>query len=116
MTKPSTFDEYTPEMLEQMRSICLTIATARGSDGRHDRAAWFPLLLPATVRRATYGAHVGTADVDVALSVTLLDGALQGGRREATRAHFQPDKNADGNTTRHRWRITRGERTGRSSS
>jgi len=74
VTKPSTFDEYTPEMLEQMRSICLTIAAALGDlmDDIVIVGGLVPALLspPAVEGGDPYGAHVGTADVDVALSVT----------------------------------------------
>lgn len=115
MTKPTTVDGYTLEMLERMRSACLTIATVLGDlmDEVVIVGGLAPaLLLPPVAEDDPYGAHVGTGDVDVALSVTLMDEERYKMVSERLRrAGFVQDENEDGNKTRHRWRITRGERT-----
>ncbi len=117
MIKPTTFDGYTPEMLEVVRSTCLTIATVLGDlmDDIVIVGGLVPsFLLPTeSAPDDPYGSHVSTADVDIALSLTLLDEKRYKKVSERLRrAGFEQDENEDGNRTRHRWRITRGEHMG----
>lgn len=115
MTKPTTVDGYTPEIFEVMKSACLTLATVLG-DLMDDIVVVGglvpPLILPETVATDDpYGPHVGSVDVDLALSVALLDEErYKLVSEKLRRAKFKPDTNKDGNLTRHRWKITRGGR------
>lgn len=107
--KPTNAAGYTPDMLELMRSTCLYLATVLG-DLMNDIAivgGLVPsLILPDIPPGDPYGPHVGTSDVDLALSLALLDEERYKAVSERLRrAGFEPDENDEGNKTRHRWRI-----------
>lgn len=109
MTKPTTRDGYLPEQLEQVRSTCLYVATFLG-DLRDDLVVIGGLVPSLIIDQGTLpegaDAHVGTMDLDVGLTVALLD---EGRYRELTErlrcAGFEPDANEAGNLTRQRWRL-----------
>ena len=109
MTKPITRDGYSPAQAELVRSTCLYVATFLG-DLRDDLVVIGGLVPSLLVdqRALPEGveAHVGTLDLDVGLTIALLD---EGRYRELTErlrsAGFEPDTNAEGNTARQRWRF-----------
>lgn len=56
-------------------------------------------------------AHVGAMDLDVGLTVALLDeGRYQALTERLRRAGFSQDENEDGKPTRQRWKITQTEK------
>lgn len=107
--KPTSAVGYTPEMLELMRATCLEIATVLGAlmDDIAIVGGLVPsLILPAPPPEDPYGAHVGTSDVDIALSLALLDDErYKAVSQQLRRAGFKPDENDAGKPTRHRWKI-----------
>ncbi|MEW6351448.1 MAG: nucleotidyl transferase AbiEii/AbiGii toxin family protein [Thermodesulfobacteriota bacterium] len=117
MKKPTTADGYTPDMLEVVRSTCLTIATVLGD--LMEEIVIVGGLVPSLLLDADvapddpYGPHVGTADVDVALSVTLLnEERYKEVSEKLRRAGFEPDEKESGRKTRHRWKMSRGGKVG----
>lgn len=106
--KPGTASGYSPESLERARALCLELATVIGNFMREDVTVVGglvpPLLIPEEGLDPDVAPHPGTMDVDVALSLTLLD---EGRYRELSRrlreAEFEPDRSDGGNPTRQRW-------------
>lgn len=102
--KPTTADGYRGEHLGLVRAMCLYVATKLGDlmDDLVVVGGLVPSLLvdPAALSEGT-AAHVGTMDLDVGLTIALLD---EGRYRELTdrlrRAGFNPDVNDQGNPTR----------------
>jgi hypothetical protein len=108
-TKPTTITGYPSSQTALVRSTCLYVATKLGDllDELVIVGGLVPSLivdqehLPAGAER-----HVGTLDLDVGLSLAILDD-----RRyeeivaRLKRAGFSPDKNEAGDLTRQRWRI-----------
>lgn len=109
MMKPTTRDGYLPEQAEQVRATCLYVATILG-DLRDDLVVIGGLVPSLIIDQAALpagaDAHVGTMDLDVGLTVALLD---EGRYHELTRrlryAGFEPDANESGNLIRQRWRL-----------
>ena len=107
--KPKRASEYTGEQVELVRATCLYVATKLGDlmDELIVVGGLVPSLLidPGTLPEGTE-AHVGTMDLDVGLTLALLD---QGRYRKLTErlrdAGFEMDRNDEGNATRQRWRI-----------
>jgi len=111
-TKPTTVTGYPSSQTALVRSTCLYVATKLGDllDDIVVVGGLAPTLLidqdhlPPGAER-----HVGTLDLDVGLSLAILDD-----RRyeeivaRLTRAGFSPDKNEAGNATRQRWRVAVG--------
>jgi hypothetical protein len=114
VAKPTSAAGYTPDYLELVRSTCLYVATKLG-DLMQDLVVVGGLApsllvdqedLPAGADR-----HVGTTDLDVGLTVALLDeGRYSKLSDRLRRAGFEPDENEQGNPTRQRWRIEGAER------
>lgn len=114
VAKPTSAAGYTPDYLELVRSTCLYVATKLG-DLMQDLVVVGGLApsllvdqedLPAGADR-----HVGTTDLDVGLTVALLDeGRYAALSDRLRRAGFEPDENEQGNPTRQRWRIEGAER------
>jgi hypothetical protein len=102
-------------MLDLMRSTCLEIATVLGSlmDDIAIVGGLVPsLILPTPPPDDPYGAHVGTSDVDVALSLALLDDErYKAIAQQLSAAGFAPDTNDNHKKTRQRWRVQHGNRT-----
>lgn len=107
--KPTTAAGYTPEHLELVRATCLYVATKLGNlmDDLVIVGGLAPSLLIDQVNLPDgVDAHVGTTDLDVGLTVALLDQQRYTALTERLRrAGFSPDVNEDGNPTRQRWKI-----------
>jgi len=107
--KPTTAAGYTPEHLALVRATCLYVATKLGDlmDELVIVGGLAPSLLIDQVNLPEGAdAHVGTTDLDVGLTVALLDQQRYTALTERLRrAGFSPDVNEDGNPTRHRWKI-----------
>lgn len=107
--KPTTADGYRGEHLGLVRATCLYVATKLG-DLMDDLVVVGGLVPSLLVDQAALSegtaAHVGTMDLDVGLTIALLN---EGRYRELTdrlrRAGFEPDVNDQGNPTRQRWKF-----------
>ncbi|MCA9560235.1 MAG: hypothetical protein KC583_16920 [Myxococcales bacterium] len=105
--KPTTAAGYTSEHVALVRATCLYVATKLGDlmDDLVVVGGLAPSLLVA--QDDSVEAHVGTMDLDVGLTVALLDeGRYQALTERLRRAGFSQDENEDGNPTRQRWKIT----------
>ncbi len=105
--KPTTAAGYTSEHVALVRATCLYVATKLGDlmDDLVVVGGLAPSLLVA--QDGPVEAHVGTMDLDVGLTVALLDeGRYQALTERLRRAGFSQDENEDGNPTRQRWKIT----------
>lgn len=108
--KPKRASEYESEQIELVRATCLYVATKLGDlmDELVVVGGLVPSLLIAqeALPEGTEP-HVGTMDLDVGLTLALLD---EGRYRKLTErlrdAGFAMDTNDDGNPTRQRWKIT----------
>jgi predicted nucleotidyltransferase len=108
--KPQQADGYSLEETELVRSACLTIAAILG-DLMND-VCIVGGLVPSMICEAEVDpaavaadAHCGTMDLDVGLSLALLDDERYKEMAERLRERgFKPDKNEDDNETRQRWR------------
>ncbi len=103
--RPPTAAYYTPKDVELVRSACLTLATYLGSflDDLVVVGGLTPtLLIEPDGKRET---HVGTRDLDLGLSLALLEESryieLVAHLRSA---NFEPDVNEAGKPANHRWR------------
>lgn len=109
MRKPTTRTGYPRAQVELVRATCLYVATKLG-DLRDDLVVvggLVPsLLVDPNGLPAGAEAHVGTLDLDIGLTVALLDAGRYRAITERLRdAGFAPDVNEQGQTTRQRWRI-----------
>ncbi len=112
--KPLYAAEYRKEMAEHVRQTCLYVATKIGDllDELVVVGGLVPsLLIPEGSVPRGEEMHVGTMDLDLGLSLALLDAARY---EELTarlrRAGFEPDTNEVGNPTSQRWKIARWDR------
>ena len=107
--KPTAASGYTPEHLELVRATCLYVATKLGDlmDELVVVGGLAPSLLIDQVNLPEgVDSHVGTRDLDVGLTVALLDERWYATLTERLRsAGFSPDVNEEGNPTRQRWKI-----------
>jgi len=107
--KPRNASGYAPEHLELVRSTCLYVATKLGDlmDELVVVGGLAPSLLIDQMNLPEgIDSHVGTTDLDVGLTVALLDQQRYATLTERLRrAGFSPDMNEDGNPTRQRWKI-----------
>jgi len=107
--KPTTATGYKSGQLELVRATCLYVATKLGD--LMNEIVVVGGLVPSLLidqRRLPDGAdpHVGTMDLDVGLTLALLDhGRYRTLTERLRRASFTPDVNEDGNRTRQRWRV-----------
>lgn len=106
-TKPPTHSHYTSDQLQRVHSACLTLATRLGSLSGH--VVLVGGLVPSLlVSESASEAHVGTSDLDLGLSLTLLENSRYQVLVHQLRASgFEPDKNERGRATPHRWIDTR---------
>ena len=110
MAKPSRASGYDQERAELIRRACLYIATILG-DLMEDRVVvaggFVPyLLIPQDHLPAGAMGHIGTEDLDLALSLALLESEEYHEVAERLRsARFEPDVNHHGNRTAQRWVI-----------
>jgi hypothetical protein len=103
--KPPTAVHYTPRDVALVRSACLTLATYLGSflEDLVVVGGLVPtLLIPPDETREP---HVGTQDLDLGLSLALLEEARYVELVAHLRsANFEPDQNEAGKPANHRWR------------
>lgn len=109
-SKPSYKDQYPVENLDLIRSTCLYVATKFG-DLRDELVVVGGLVPSLLVEYLSSESrddwHAGTLDLDLGLSLAVLDGE----RYEAIRdrlieAGFEQDENEQGRKTSQRWRST----------
>jgi hypothetical protein len=105
--KPATAAGYHVEQLEQVRCVCLYVAT-KLADLRHEWViigGLVPSLLIDQQRLEAADRHVGTLDLDLGLQLGILEeqgyGEITARLREAG---FGPDSNEAGNMVRQRWK------------
>lgn len=106
--RPRTAAGYKPESLERARALCLELATVIGDFMKEDVTIVGglvpPLLIPEEDLNPDTEPHPGTMDVDVALSLALLN---EGKYRELSArlrdTGYEPDEAPSGNLTRQRW-------------
>ena len=107
--KPTTARGYRDEQVALVRATCLYVATKLGdlADELVVVGGLVPSLLVDQVRLPQGAvAHVGTMDLDVGLTVALLDGGRYRELAERLRrAGFAPDVTEEGNRVRQRWKI-----------
>ena len=108
--KPKRASDYKSEQVELVRATCLYVATKLGDlmDELVVVGGLVPsLLIDHEALSDDTAAHVGTMDLDIGLTLALLD---EGRYRKVTErlrdAGFTMDTNDDGNPTRQRWKIT----------
>lgn len=105
MSKPSTAAGYKPGFTTSVKQTCLYIATKLG-DLLDDTVVVGGLVPSLIVKPRPEAEHVGTIDLDVGLSLALLDHRrYQELSSRLRQAGFGPDKNTEGNETRQRWQI-----------
>jgi hypothetical protein len=105
LRKPPTADHYTPRDIALVRSACLTLATYLGSflDDLVVVGGLVPNLLIAPGENRD--PHVGTQDLDLGLSLALLEEARYVDLVAHLRsANFEPDVNEAGKPANHRWK------------
>lgn len=111
--KPTTAAGYNSDQVELVRATCLYVATKLGDlmDELVVIGGLVPSLLiePETLPAET-DAHVGTMDLDVGLTLALLDDKrYRTLTKRLRRAGFEQDVNDEGNRTRQRWKIEKQE-------
>jgi hypothetical protein len=108
--KPKRAADYESEQVELVRATCLYVATKLGDlmDELVVVGGLVPsLLIDQQTLPEDTEAHVGTMDLDVGLTLALLDEGRYRRLTERLRdAGFTMDTNDDGNPTRQRWKIT----------
>jgi hypothetical protein len=112
--KPSYASEYSKEQAELVRQTSLYVATKLGDllDEIVVVGGLVPsLLIPTESIPRGEGIHVGTMDLDLGLSLALLNSdRYEDLTARLRRARFEPDLNEAGNPTFQRWKF---ERSGR---
>lgn len=107
--KPSFASEYRREQVELVRQTCLYVATKLGDflDEIVVVGGLVPsLLIPKESLPSDEDAHIGTMDLDLGLSLGLLDAhRYEDLTLRFRRAGFEPDVNEAGNLTFQRWKI-----------
>ena len=108
--KPSFAYDYKKENVELVRQTCLYVATKLGDllDDLVVVGGLVPsLLIPDESLPAGEDVHIGTMDLDLGLSLALLDTKrYEDLTLRLHRADFKPDENEEGNSTLQRWIIT----------
>lgn len=109
--KPTTAAGYPNGQVHLVRATCLYVATRLGDimDDLVVVGGLVPsLLINQDALPEGADAHVGTMDLDVGLTLALLDdGRYRTLTERLRRAGFEQDVNDEGNPTRQRWRIGR---------
>lgn len=101
--------DYGSEQIALVRATCLYVATKLGD--LMEEIVVVGGLVPSLIidqgkLPEGVAAHVGTADLDVALTLALLDEGRYRTVAERLRdAGFEPDQNENGRPTRQRWRM-----------
>lgn len=107
--KPARASEYRSEQLQFVRATCLYVATKLG-DLMDDLVVVGGLVPSLIVDQESHSddaeVHVGTMDLDIGLTLALLEEGRYRTLTERLRsAGFAMDTNDDGNATRQRWKI-----------
>ncbi len=107
--KPSTAAGYRSETVKLVRATCLYVATKIG-DLKDDLVVIGGLVPSLIIDQHALpegvDPHVGTMDLDVGLSIALLEQARYKSLTQRLRqAGFIPDRSKGGRPTRQRWRI-----------
>lgn len=107
--KPSYASEYRPEQVTLVYQTCLYVATKLGDllDELVVVGGLVPsLLIPRKSLPQDADPHVGTMDLDLGLTLGILDTKRYENLTERLRrAGFRPDTNKAGNPTFQRWKI-----------
>ncbi len=106
MPKPRTASGYDASQAARVQATCLYVATKLGD--LTDDIIVVGGLVPSLLidQGATRELHVGTADLDLGLSVAVFDHDRYQALTERLRqAGFGPDTNEKGQPTRQRWQI-----------
>ena len=107
--KPLFAYDYTKDNIELVRRTCLYVATKLGDllDDLVVVGGLVPsLLIPDESLPAGEDVHIGTMDLDLGLSLAILDRErYEDLTQRLHRSGFEPDENEDGNTTFQRWRV-----------
>jgi len=107
--KPFFASEYRKEQVELVRQTCLHVATKLGDllDDLVVVGGLVPsLLIPDESLPSHEDAHIGTMDLDLGLSLALLNAQrYEDLTLRLRRASFEPDVNETGNPTFQRWKI-----------
>jgi hypothetical protein len=108
--KPLFATDYKREDLELVRQTCLYVATKLGDllDDLVVVGGLVPsLLIPDESLPAGEDVHIGTTDLDLGLSLAILDSKrYEDLLLRLNRADFKPDENEEGNPILQRWKIT----------
>jgi len=110
--KPTTAEGYTDAQFERVLGTCLYVATKLND--LMDDLVIIGGLVPALIvdqesLQEGQEAHVGTTDLDVGLTIGLLDQQRYSNLTDRLRsAKFSQDTNPAGNPTRQRWKIEEG--------
>jgi hypothetical protein len=112
--KPTTADGYRSEQVALVKPTCLYIATKLGDimDELVVVGGLVPsLLINQDALPEGADPHVGTMDLDIGLTLALLDNRRYKTLTERLRVSgFSQDVNEEGNPTRQRWKIEREEK------
>lgn len=107
--KPPFESEYSPELLELVRSVCLYVCTRIGdfSEDFVVAGGLVPILIiPQDPPPEGADKHVGTRDLDLGFSLGVFDGSRYQEIADRLRgAGFAPDVSEGGNPTFQRWRL-----------
>jgi hypothetical protein len=107
--KPSFAHDYTKENVELVRQTCLYVSTKLGDllDDLVIVGGLVPsLLIPDESIPAGEDVHIGTMDLDLGLSLAILDRErYEDLTQRLHRSGFEPDENEEGNTTFQRWKV-----------
>jgi hypothetical protein len=107
--KPIFASDYTKENIELVRQTALYVATKIGDLLDHCVVVGGlvpSLLIPDESLPEGEDVHIGTMDLDLGLSLALLDTKrYEDLMQRLKRAGFMPDENEDGNPTLQRWQI-----------
>ncbi len=107
--KPRHRSGYSPEQTDMVRSACLTVAVTLGAylDDVVIVGGLVPSLLDLQLPVVhDEDSHPGTNDLDLGLSLGLLDGQRYMEISERLRTEgFEPDTNRSGNKTVQRWHL-----------
>lgn len=106
MRKPRTASGYEPSQVQHVRATCLYVATKLGDLA--DEVVIIGGLVPSLIVNQDHATsqHAGTLDLDLGLTLALLDEQRYQELAERLRqAGFTEDVNEKGKPTHQRWRI-----------
>lgn len=112
MPKPQNHLGYNANSLELVRQLCLTVATFLGDLIENDLVIVGGLVPTLLIDQSSLSdqdeKHVGTTDLDLGLTLAMLDEKRYAELSERLRRNnFSPDSNEKGNPTLQRWRHSK---------